>query len=172
MQPQTFQRLGTRTFWIFLLDRARIAFLVLVLTIASNVWLGAGKITQILWLVWLLVSVVTVFVAWLIYSRYGYILDTDAFKMKRGVFGKEVVAIPYRQIQDVDIERTLFYRMMGVSKLAILTAGHSDDSEDGKSDSEAEIPLLDKNLAASLQQELLTKANVQKVVEVKPESQG
>jgi uncharacterized membrane protein YdbT with pleckstrin-like domain len=162
---QKFERLGWKTFWIFMLDNAKAAIAVLLLAILSSVFLGNNIVTRSLWGIFVLVLALVILATWLVYTRYGYMLDVDAFKMKRGVLGQEIVAIPYRQIQDIDIERSLFHRMFGVSKLAVLTAGHSD-ADDGQSDSEAEIPLLDKNLALTLQQELLSKANVQKVTQV------
>ncbi len=147
-----------------MLDNARVSFVVLLAAIVSSVFLGNNIVTRSLWEIFAFFLAVTVIATWFVYTRYGYLLDVDAFKMKRGVISKEIVAIPYRQIQDIDIERSLFHQIMGVSKLAILTAGHSD-AEDGQSDSEAEIPLLDKDLALSLQQELISKANVQKVTQ-------
>ena len=61
-------------------------------------------------------------------------LDTDALKIKRGILSKEEIAIPYRQIQDVDIEQSISDRMWGVARLAILTAGH-EETKQGKTTS-------------------------------------
>jgi membrane protein YdbS with pleckstrin-like domain len=64
--------------------------------------------------------------------------------------------IPYRHIQNVDIDRPYHYRILGLSKLDITTA-RTDNFEDEKSNL---IPLIDKNLAKKLS-EFLIKQGVQ-----------
>ena len=92
-------------------------------------------------------------------------MTEDSFKIKRGVFSKTENAIPYRQIQNVDIERSLTFQMLGLSRLIILTAGHEDESPKrvsfGSDESEGIIPAIDQKLAGWLQTELLrrTKQN-------------
>ena len=119
-------------------------------------------------LVFLVAILITTLISWIEYSGFGYELGADAFRVKRGVFHKEEIAIPYRQIQNVDIERTLLYQMSGTSRLIILTAGHEDAdaaANGSKAESEGIIPVMDKHLATTLQTELLTRANIQKVVQ-------
>ena len=103
-------------------------------------------------------------VSWLIYENYKFALGEDALKIKRGVFTREEIAIPYRQIQDVDIEQDFYYRIIGVSRLVILTAGHEDEKT-AKDETEGVLPAIDSALAERLQSQLLTRANVQTVVE-------
>jgi putative membrane protein len=117
-------------------------------------------------LLFVVVLAISLFVAWLIYSRYKFCLSEDSLKIKRGVLNKEEVSIPYRQIQDVDIKRDISFQMMGLSRIVILTAGHEDEKP-GEDDSEGILPALDKDLAEWLQTELLKRANVQKVTEEK-----
>jgi len=100
-----------------------------------------------------------------IYSRYKFCLGDDSLKIKRGILYKEEVAIPYRQIQDVDIKRDLSFQMLGLSRIVIITAGHEEDEKPGDDDTEGILPALDKDLAEWLQAELLRRANVQKVTE-------
>ena len=106
----------------------------------------------------------TLFMVWLTYRNYKYCLGEDSLKIKRGILNKEEVAIPYRQIQDVDIKRDLYFQMMGLSRIIILTAGQEDETP-RDSESEGILPALDKDLAEWFQAELLKRANVQKVVE-------
>ena len=94
----------------------------------------------------------------------------DSFKIKRGVLSKTENAIPYRQIQNVDIERSLMFQMLGLSRLIILTAGHEDESIKGENESEGVIPAIDQKLAEWLQTELLKKADVQKTIQVNNQS--
>ena len=54
--------------------------------------------------------------------------------------------IPYRHIQNVDIDRPYHYRLFGLSKLNITTS-RLDNFEDEKTNL---IPLVDKHLAKKL----------------------
>lgn len=93
----------------------------------------------------------------------------DSFKIKRGILSKAENAIPYRQIQNVDIERGLLFQMLGLSRLIILTAGHEDESPRnapiGSDEAEGIIPAIDQKLAEWLQTELLKRADVQKIIQ-------
>ena len=117
--------------------------------------------------IFILALVIAFLVSWIIYANYKFFLDTDSLKIKRGVFDKEEIAIPYRQIQNVDIERNLTYQMMGMSSLIILTAGHEDEPKQDNDETEGILPAIDKDEAEQLQQELLKRTDVQKVVEEK-----
>ena len=58
-------------------------------------------------------------------------------------------------------------RLWGVARLAILTAGHEEAKEGEEDDSEGVLPAIDRELAESLQTELLKRADVEKVTEGK-----
>ena len=131
-------------------------------------FLGKNTITNILLGVFILVILITILASWLEYTSYEFLLDTDALRIKRGVVSKEEIAIPYRQIQNVDIERSMFFQVTGVSKLIILTAGHSDTGENS-AEAEGVIPIIDKGLAERLQSVLLSKTNIQKITNVGPQ---
>lgn len=164
--PNTgYKKLGWKTFWVFLSDKSKPAILVGVISWA----LLAFKVPYAGWsvLVFFLVAIGTAIVVWFDYSGYGYELGEDALRVKHGVFHKDETAIPYRQIQNVDIERPFLYVLSGTSRLVILTAGQEDKSgASADADSEGVIPIIDKDLAVELQNELLKKANIQKVVQV------
>jgi putative membrane protein len=130
-----------------------------------------GYTTMAAWIVlalFVIVFAITILIAWLIYKNYKYCLGDDSLKIKRGILNKEEVAIPYRQIQDVDLRRDLTFQMIGLSQIVILTAGHDEDEKPGDDDTEGILPALDKDLAEWLQAELLKRANVQKVTEEVP----
>lgn len=180
---EQYHTLGKKTFWIFFLQRAHAAFILLLLTLVLFVLSQQpflvtkqfGDLTRYAvagtWLgffLFIIVLAISLFVAWLIYSRYKFCLGEDSLKIKRGVLNKEEVAMPYRQIQDVDIKRDISFQMLGLSRIVILTAGH-DDVNPVDDESEGILPALDKDLAEWLQAELLKRANVQKVVEEKPD---
>jgi uncharacterized membrane protein YdbT with pleckstrin-like domain len=178
---EQYHTLGKKTLAIFVLARIHATFILLLLTIALFVVSQQSFLSNIpvpnlpsyvifaAWLALTLFAIVfvgTFFVAWLIYINYKFFLGEDSLKIKRGILEKEEIAIPYRQIQDVDLERDLSFQMMGLSRIVILTAGH-DDEKPLEDDSEGILPALDKDLAEWLQAELLKRANVQKVVETK-----
>jgi len=179
---EVYHTMGRKTFWIFFLERVHAAAILLLLTIALFVLEGqsflvstaVGDLTKYVALAaWIALALflaalaVTFLVAWLIYTSYKFCLGADSLKIKKGILNKEEVAIPYRQIQDVDIDRDLSFQMMGLSRIVILTAGHDDDGKPGDDESEGALPALDKDLAEWMQAELLKRANVQKVTEEK-----
>lgn len=181
---EQYRTLGKKTLWIFVFERVNGAGVFLILAavlliigsqkslaatplgdLAAYAMIGAG-ISAILFVV---MFGLVFFVSWLIYKNYKFALGEDSLKIKRGIIEKEEIAIPYRQIQDVDIERDLSFQMMGLSRIMILTAGHEDIGKPGEDDSEGVLPALDKDLAEWLQQELLQRANIQKVTEEREE---
>ncbi len=93
------------------------------------------------------------------YIYYTFTLEEFDLRLKKGIFNIEIVSIPYRQIQDVNINRSLFYRLIGVSRIIIESAGH----EDSKEQSETQILLepIDKEMAEEIRQLLQRRIGVQ-----------
>ncbi len=178
----TYHTLGPKTLWIFILERVQTSAVLLIVSIVlfavkdqsflkkiPVVGDVTGYMNIISWSVFglfVIAFLITFLVAWLIYVNYKFCLGEDALRIKRGIFNKEEIAMPYRQIQDVDIERDLEFQMLGLSKLVILTAGEQMEKSE-ESESEGVLPAVDKDLAEWLQAELLKRTNVQKVVEEK-----
>jgi putative membrane protein len=175
---EIYHTLGRKTFWMFLIEQINPALTFLVITIVLFAIDGQpflvtkqfGNITpyvswaaEICLALFVFILAFTLFMVWLAYRNYKYCLGEDSLKIKRGILEKEEVAIPYRQIQDVDIKRDLYFQMLGLSRIIILTAGQEADARD--SESEGILPALDKDLAEWFQAELLKRANVQKVTE-------
>ncbi len=178
--PNTpYRTLGNKTFALFIFERCQAALVLLLLSIALFIVQAQPFVAQIpvpqlnrylILAAWGLLALFIVFallaflVSWLIYKNYQFSLDEDALKIKRGVLEKEEISIPYRQIQDVDIDRSLAFQMVGLSRIIILTAGHEDEKPSTESgESEGVLPALDKDLAEWLREELLKRANVQKI---------
>ncbi|HEU0080978.1 MAG TPA: PH domain-containing protein [Candidatus Paceibacterota bacterium] len=101
----------------------------------------------------------------LVFGAQRFALSGDAFKLRQGVLRRHEVAIPYRQIQNVDIERTLYQQILGVSKLVVETAGEDDESTPVR-EGGAVLQDIDKDLAATLQEELIRRADIQRVTQV------
>jgi len=65
----------------------------------------------------------------------------------------------------------IFYVLTGEMKVSdgkqtvILTAGHEDNEDKNQPESEGVLPAMDKDLAVELQEELLKRADVQKVIQ-------
>ncbi len=101
-----------------------------------------------LWTISLMISIlILVFVsAFEMYIQHKFLLGEHSFHVRRGIFMVKEKVIPYRHIQNVDIDRPYHYRLLGLSKLDITTA-RLDNFEDEKANL---IPLIDKNLAKKL----------------------
>jgi uncharacterized membrane protein YdbT with pleckstrin-like domain len=179
--PEVYHTLGKKTFWLFLIDRVNGSVIFLLMAVVLFAVTGQPFLiskmygdfspyvtaaAEICLGLFIFFFGITLLVTWLVYKNYKYCLAENSLKIKRGIINKEEIAIPYRQIQDVNIKRDLYFQMMGLSRILILTAGQDDEtSKDGES--EGILPALDKDLAEWFQAQLLERANVQKVVEAK-----
>ena len=172
IQPE-YQTLGKKVFWLFFLQIAPAAFILLIISIALFIlslqpFLTAdsfGSLQEyitigslVTFLISLIFFVISFAIARLIYINYVFLMADDSFKIKRGFFSKTENAIPYRQIQNVDIERNFIFQMLGLSRLVILTAGHEDENPKQGDEAEGIIPAIDQKLAETLQTELLRRA--------------
>jgi putative membrane protein len=161
------QKLSPRSIWLFTIGNIfksvfAIIFVALITVPAGLPFLLAKKLfptTDILTTLWqvLLYAVIGIIIlsyiwAWLTYRSYKYEL-ADSFKKESGVIAKRYVSIPYERIQNVDIYRGLFDRMLGLSRLFIQTAGSSTQRV-----SEASLPGLSVVDAEILRQQLTHKA--------------
>ena len=164
------QHLGRRALSFLISKHSHAAVVLFLIAIATtllkNVVGQSDIMIQIIlwsWILFIVTFIYAFIVGWLVYANYTFALEDDAFKIRRGVISKKETAIPYRQIRDVNIERSFFQQMAGVSKLVILTVGEESLSSGV---SESVIPVvnnIDKHLALAAQAELLKRANVQKI---------
>jgi membrane protein YdbS with pleckstrin-like domain len=115
-------------------------------------WSGFNTIVTVgmlnLWFISLLLSIIIlIFVsAFEMHIQHKFLLGEHSFHIRRGIFMVKEKVIPYRHIQNVDIDRPYHYRLFGLSKLDITTS-RLDNFEDEKTNL---IPLIDKNLANKL----------------------
>lgn len=81
-----------------------------------------------------------------VYNNFSYEISEDGLKIESGVIHKRQVSLPYEQIQNVNIERTMLDRIFGFARISIETAGSATgapiDTGVLKSKSEAYIPGL------------------------------
>lgn len=95
------------------------------------------------------------------YKNYSFTLEEYSLKVRKGIMSKEEISVPYRQIQDVNIERSFIYQIFGVSRLVFITAGREEP--DIHEETEAVLDPLEKNVAEEVREELLRHIGVQKV---------
>lgn len=116
------------------------------------VYVGTSLIIMLLWV--LILLVLNYVWAKLSYKFYKYELADLGFKKESGVIYKKYVTIPYDRIQNVDINRGIFARILHLSDLQIQTAGSS-----GTAGSEGRLPGLSVASAEELRDELIKRAH-------------
>jgi uncharacterized membrane protein YdbT with pleckstrin-like domain len=98
----------------------------------------------------------------LTYRFFKYELTELGFRKESGVIYKKYVTIPYTRIQNVDINRGILARLLGLSDLMIQTAGASASfSRYGMAGAGAEgrLPGVSKADAEVLRDELIRRAS-------------
>ena len=171
IEEGVYHKLGGKAFWLFFFQNAIASFALLFMAIIlivlrfmdlSNTPFGdiqsaitsAASIVFLFFIVSLLVAYL---IAWLLYSHFQFMLDHDSLQISHGILFKTQDSIPYRQIQNINIEQDIIFQMLGVSRLVVLTAGH----EEGKN-TKGVIPAIDSDAAIFLKDMLLQKSDVQK----------
>lgn len=173
------QRLGIKVFYYYLSRRITIGIILLVVSFivlsskdaiaskfvllfsVSTTTLLVNYLTTGLFMISTLFILGAAFVSWLSYISCSFILGENALSITRGLLNKKEISIPYRQIQNIDIEQSLSYRMMGVSKLVILTAGNDNDNSDKVTKSEGVFDVIESKLAMMIKEYILQRANLQ-----------
>lgn len=142
--------------------------------LATEAWLAGhfdGIISVGLLSQWigLLLGAVIIFLAVIMYEHHAqhkFMLDNHSFHIRRGILMVKEKVIPYRHIQNVDLEQPYHYRLFGVVRLNITTARVDTFSEekDAKKkhqhDSNHLIPLIDKKIAKELSHFLVSRGDV------------
>lgn len=175
--------LGKRTFWFLYFKNGKIATLIMVglFYLIVSMYIGQtglwftnflannfdGIITKGLLTLWLSLGIVSVGIVLLItlyehFAQHKFMLDDHSFHVRRGIFMIKEKVIPYRHIQNVDIEQPYHYRLFGVARLNITTArldtfAEADVDGDPKKakkhfshDKNNLIPIIDKKIAKEL----------------------
>lgn len=116
------------------------------------------------WFVIFLLILSGYFWARLTYSNYKYELLNNGFRKESGIIWKSYVTIPYERIQNVDIYRGFWARVLGLSDLQIQTAGMSALTGRGAMGAGAEgrLPAVSKEEAERLRDELIKRASGRK----------
>ncbi len=163
------KQLDPKSVWLFFISFVLQFFvLILVVSIVSVFQIIGNNVDSLgafsfgsLPSLWLILSIVLVFCfvwAKLTYHFYRYELTDAGFCKEFGVIYKKYVTIPYDRIQNIDIDRGILARILGLSDLSIQTAGASMSS----SSSEGKLPALSQKIAEQLRDELLQRARKSK----------
>lgn len=69
--------------------------------------------------------IMTYAIASLVYNHFYFAVEEEGFRIDYGIIHKRHITIPFRQIQNVNITRTLIDRLLSIGKLEIESAGSS-----------------------------------------------
>ncbi|HVO28419.1 MAG TPA: PH domain-containing protein [Candidatus Paceibacterota bacterium] len=155
--------LGHRAFLVFLARRIKFALFLFALTLAAwyaQQWIPAvdadwGAYAERVLLAVSIAYFVFVFMeTYLEYRYYTYLFTEEAFIMTYGYVVRNEIATLYHHIQNVNIERSVIDRMIGVSKIIILMTGSDRDTRRNQ----IVLPAIGRKKAKLVQTELLRRA--------------
>jgi membrane protein YdbS with pleckstrin-like domain len=126
--------------------------------------LGAFIYPTIFILIFLIYLIALYITASIVYDNFYFSIDETGFQKEHGVIHKHYVSIPYQQIQNVNITRSLLDRVLGLSRICIETAGSSGAARrhvagGSRSKAEAHLPGMTIPEAKKIHDLLLEKAN-------------
>ncbi|KKR46367.1 MAG: hypothetical protein UT82_C0014G0026 [Parcubacteria group bacterium GW2011_GWB1_40_14] len=155
------KNLHPSSIWLFFFQGVRAVLFLLIppfyfLFIFSvrGVDIEIPVIFPILFIVWFIILLVIAYIwAKLSYQNYKYELTDNGFKKELGVIRKKYVTIPYDRIQNVDIDRGIIARILGLSDIKIQTAGMS-----GMMGAEGRLPGLSVQDAEIVRDDLIKRA--------------
>lgn len=93
------------------------------------------------------------------YKTYSFTFEEFDLHMRRGIFHLKQNSVPYRQIQNVFTERPLIYRLLGLSKIFILSAGEREIGQKGSN--QIVLEPIDYDIAEEIRDSLERKIGVQ-----------
>ena len=92
------------------------------------------------------------------YNRWFYEFTPSNLKVERGVIWKRYSNVPYERVQNVDIHRGIFARILGFSTVDIQTAGfHVSSGRGGMPRSEGHLPAVAPEKAEKIRDFLMKK---------------
>lgn len=124
---------------IYLFNIARVAIFAVS---RANGDTSASFVSGFLWMIPVALIIGLIFIeiyARLAYSNWAYEFSDNNLKIERGIIWKRYSNVPYDRVQNVDIQRGIFARMLGFSTVDIQTAGAAYGGR-GASKSEGHIP--------------------------------
>jgi uncharacterized membrane protein YdbT with pleckstrin-like domain len=162
------KQLDPKSVWLFFIGSAfRSLFFGFVFIMWSGAMFSAirpgsaepGEVTGANIFLWVLIILLVLFILSFVWSKltyyyYRYELREDGFRKELGVIRKKYVTIPYERIQNVDINRGIVSRILGLSEIQIQTAGTG-----GVATGEGRLPGLTKEDAEAMRDELIARSH-------------
>jgi uncharacterized membrane protein YdbT with pleckstrin-like domain len=177
---KNWHRLGKKTFWIFFLRHSKLFTVILALSVwfTYSVTIGGkedsfnnfflvnhadwyitpGLVMLVLWMAIAGYLLVIFLYSGILYRQYKFMLDEHAFYVRSGIFFIREVVIPYRQIQNVEINRPYLYRILGLAELDLttLTNTQAQEMHNGKPVKKKNLlPVIDYRIAKILARNLV-----------------
>lgn len=174
IEQKKYYRLGSNTLSLFVIQDVSLSFIFFIMAIGlvffKDYFSGADflpiidSVTSACFLLWVISLAIGGFVAIIQYKTCSIMMDDSSFHLVRGILSKEEVAIPYRWIQSVEIEQSLFLRIMGVARVIVTTINSLEQPDQQKDKmSDKIVSLMDHQLAKLVAGELAGKAEVEKM---------
>lgn len=154
------QHLAPRAIVAFVLAYIGRTSLILLLLVASIYFdpllAGTGFVSY---------GIILLLIALLAWSNFYYCVDDTSFQKQHGIFHKYNVTIPFSQIQNVNISRSIIDQLLGLARIDIETAGDADTAQrsvigGSLSQAEGHLPGVTIAQAKRLHDILLQKAAV------------
>lgn len=104
-------------------------------------------------------------VALFVYNNFQYEIDVTGLTIDSGIIHKKQVFIPFEQVQNVNIERSLIDRFFGLARISIETSGSSNAqpqtvaTTNGPIKSEGYLPGIDLQYAKVIHDTLIDGAS-------------
>lgn len=155
--------LGQRAFLVFFFPRLKWVVWPAALTVGlwyAERWVPIDYLqwgafaTQLALAITIALFVFVFFETYMEYRYYTYLFSDEAFIMTYGYMTRNEVATLYHHIQNVNIERSVLDRAIGVSKLIILMTG----SDRATQRNQIVLPAIGRKKARIVQAELLRRA--------------
>jgi uncharacterized membrane protein YdbT with pleckstrin-like domain len=97
-----------------------LAIMILVGVFLQPIFFGVAAAIYVL---------MVVIVTELVYNHFYYEINETHFRKEFGIFHKKNVTIPFEQIQNVNIRRSLIDQLLGLARIDLETAGSSAVSQ-------------------------------------------
>lgn len=177
ISPDKRYHTGPRALIYMILRKMKYPLVLIVTMFALTVLLHLGHSTLALWQAgasplaregavilyaiqkygWIFTVLLGVFLGSTVVPEYRGLtiaVGAKALYVRSGVLTYREIAIPYRQIQTINIIEEAGPRLFGLCSLVIVTSAR-DNAQTNSDESEALIELIHKSLARDLQQEIL-----------------
>ena len=127
-EPETSWRTISPLYQRELMVLTGMGFLIPLAASTVPLWVSLGSLSVWSWVALVGVAIVAVVSVAFVPRRVkaiGYALRDDDLVFRRGIFFQRLVAVPYGRLQLVDVGRGPVARILGLSKLSLVTAAGS-----------------------------------------------